>query len=333
MKKKILYTLALAIFVLGAINYRWVVYVAHLTKHQAKVIFFKESISNLLKKENLTLNERTALTNTLKLRAAIEKLYGIKNSKSYTSYYNLGREALGYNITIAPALSLTPESFHFWPIGSFSYLGFFDKKYAEAWAKKYRDEGYDVHLSEIGGYSTLGWFEDPLYSSQLKWGDINLAHLLAHEIAHERLYFKNNTELSEMLASFIEQKAAPDAMKLTQLWREEDKKNAIFKARRKRLMQKLLSLREELQQLYTSSLDDTQKLNKKKKLIDTVEKEIEQKRDYYSVKGRIEINNASLAQLKRYTPHSPVFEEIFSACLKKDKAHVYPCWFSEVEKL
>ncbi|HRP70116.1 MAG TPA: aminopeptidase [Turneriella sp.] len=332
MKKKII-TIFVALFTfLLIVNFRWIIYLGHLAKHQAKVILFKERIVDRLKKNNLDPKERNALTNTLKLRAALEQLYEIKNSKSYTAYYALGRDALGYNITVASALSLKPESFHFWPIGSFAYLGFFDKEYAETWAKKYHDKGYDVHLAEIGGYSTLGWFEDPLYSSQLKWGTFNLAHLLAHEIAHEKLYIKNNTELSEMIASFIEKKAAPDAMRVAQLWHGEDKKASLFKKRRNELVTKLLSLREKLQQLYASSLNDIQKLNRKKEWITILKKEIEQKRDYYFVKGSIEINNASLAQIKRYTPNSPMFEKIFDACLEKDKAHVYSCWFSAVEK-
>ena len=134
-KKKIALGFFALLLLLGIINRRWVVYLLHLAKHQAKVVLYKEKISERLKRADLPPAERAALEATTRIRATAEVLYGLQRSTSYQSLFELGRKELGFNITIAPALSLRPESFHFWPIGSFDYLGFFDKAYADAWGR------------------------------------------------------------------------------------------------------------------------------------------------------------------------------------------------------
>src|SRR6478735_4003777 len=99
-KKKILLgcTLVLAMFL--GLNHRWVAYLAHLAKHQYRVIFYKEKISERLKRPNLADEERRILNMTLSIRKFAELSYGLTNSTSYQSYYDLGRKALGFNITV-----------------------------------------------------------------------------------------------------------------------------------------------------------------------------------------------------------------------------------------
>lgn len=331
-KKKILLVIFLVLGVFMIINRRWVAYLVHLAKHQAKVVFYKERIADRLKRADLSVAERQALQTTLRIRQTVEKLYGLTASKSYQSYYDLGRKELGFNITVAPALSLRPESFRFWPIGSFDYLGFFDEAYANAWADEYRKRGFDVHVSAIGGYSTLGWFEDPLYSSQLDWGEAGLAYLLSHEIAHEKLYFDGDTAFSELLASFIEVKAGRDY--LASVGRPvNDTQVAEKRRRRKELTTSLLELRESLDKVYASAAPDAEKLERKKKLIADFNSMLKSRADYFGITAFTEINNASLAQLHRYSPQGKAFENLYQACRKSQNETAYACWFRELEKL
>jgi predicted aminopeptidase len=331
-KKKILLAILLLLGVFAAINHRWVVYVGHLAKHQFRVVFYKEKISDRLKRPNLSDEERRTLNMTLSIRRFAELSYGLTNSTSYQSYYDLGRKELGYNITVAPALSLKPESFRFWPIGSFDYLGFFDQVYAQAWADEYRKKGFDVHLAEIGGYSTLGWFEDPLYSSQLSWGEYGLARLLAHEIAHEKLYFKDDTTFSELLASFIEVKVAREY--LVSVGRPAaDSQIAEKRRRREELNTALLELRTNLENLYASRATNEEKLRQKEKLIADFNNMLKGRAEYFGIKVFTEINNAFLAQFHRYTPQGKAFEGLFENCRKTAPKDIYGCWFGGLTKL
>lgn len=330
-KKKLTLGALVLVCSIAAINLRWLGYVGHLAKHQLKVVFYKEKISERLKQPGLAPAEKQALEATLKIRSFAETAYGIKNSKSYTYYYALGRPELGFNITAAPALSLKPESFHFWPIGSFDYLGFFDRDYALDWAQKYRDRGFDVHVSLIGGYSTLGWFEDPLYSSQVAGGEYELASLIAHEIAHERLYFSGDTTFSELLASFVGEKLAADYFAAA--GKKITESAAAREQRYSELSDLILLLRQDLEKLYASPLGDAEKLAQKAKRIAEFSERLRERRAYFRLKRIPEINNALLAQYHRYTPRSEAFEKLFKECKIAENQSVYVCWFKKLEEL
>ncbi len=339
-KKKILLIIAVGIATLLGVNHRWVGYLAHLAKHQYRVILYKEKITERLKRPNLSEEERRILNMTLSIRKFAELSYDLKNSTSYQSYYDLGRKELGFNITVAPALSLKPESFRFWPIGSFDYLGFFDRAYAESWASTYREKGFDVHLSEIGGYSTLGWFEDPLYSSQLSWGEYGLARLLGHEIAHEKLYFRDDTTFSELLASFIERKLALDYL-IAQGRKIPSEAEIRERRRRAETFADLIAeIKKELEQVYSSALADKEKLERKRQIISKLRKNLEKRKDDFSTFAAAhelsqlrEINNATLVQFHRYSAQGKAFELLYEGCKKLSPQSIYTCWFGELAKL
>ncbi|MFP3526496.1 aminopeptidase, partial [Pantoea sp. SIMBA_072] len=71
-----------------------------------------------------------------------------------------------------------------------------------------RQDGLDVYLGGVEAYSTLGWFDDPILSSMVGWGDERLATLIFHELAHQRFYVQDDTEFNESFASFVEQEGS-----------------------------------------------------------------------------------------------------------------------------
>ncbi len=338
LKKKIALGFLVIVITLGAINFSWVGYVAHLARHQAGVIFGKEKIAERLQSPTLDANEKNLLQETLKIRAFLEKAYGLQNSKSYRYFYDLKRNYLGFNITVVPRFSLKPEAFHFWPIGSFDYLGFFDLNLAESWAERYRKKGYDVYLSEIGGYSTLGWFEDPLYSTQLKGRAVGLVLLLAHELAHEKLYFKNDTMFSELLASFIERKAARAYLIATGRKVASEKEKEAYALLVKTFSARVDKLKMELEALYNLSIADTEKLHKKEQLLavfrewlvghKTLRQKIPAARELAAIK---DLNNAVLVQFHRYNPMRTQFSTVYEKCEKV--AQPFGCFFDALAPL
>jgi len=282
--------------------------------HQVRVIVASELISERVLRHDISATEREKLLLTQNIRKFVEEKYDIPNSKSYSKYYNLSRKALGWNITIAPELSLKPESFDFFPLGSFDYLGFFSEPLIKEWAARYEKLGFDVYISEIGGYSTLGWFEDPLYSTQLDSSEYGLARLLSHEIAHEKLYFKNDTTFSELLASFIETKLANDYV--IAMGKKRPPPRQMYER------DLILEARQTLAKLYASNISDEIKRARKQEILSSL------KRELGSVS--ITLNNASLAQFHRYTPKYQKFETTFAAC---DDSEKYRCWFKKLFEL
>ena len=54
-------------------------------------------------------------------------------------------------------------------------------------------------------YSTLGYFDDPVLNTMLDGGEEYIASVLFHELAHQKLYVKDDSELSEAFATAVEE--------------------------------------------------------------------------------------------------------------------------------
>ena len=327
----------MGVVLVAVLNLHWITYVLHLARHQVSVVFDKKNISEILLRSNLESGLRKKLELTLQIRAYVENKYQMQNSQSYLTLHDIGRNYLGYNITVTGEFSLEPEAFSFWPIGSFQYLGFFNKDLAEVWAAKYRARGFEVYLSEIGGYSTLGWFKDPLFSTQLKWSDYALARLIGHEIAHEKLYISGDTEFNEMLASFIERKIARDFSifkgenPLLFSPAQQKKNTALVKD----FFSHVLETRKELEHIYAMPITDNEKriqkyeqMQKLQTWLHANKKQLSFIHVAHELMDAARLTNAMLVQFHRYNPQSVAFEIVFEKCTGN-----YPCWFEAISVL
>src|SRR5437868_3811642 len=64
--------------------------------------------------------------------------------------------------------------------------------------------GFDVAVDGVPAYSTLGRFADPVLSSMLGYGDDELAATIFHELAHQLLYVRDDSQFNEAFASTVE---------------------------------------------------------------------------------------------------------------------------------
>jgi len=96
------------------------------------------------------------------------------------------------------------ESITWWfPIvGRVPYLGYFSKADRDSKASELRTEGYDVYETGVGAYSSLGWFDDPIYSPMLRRSEADFAHLIFHELTHRTLWIRGSVEFNENLAEY-----------------------------------------------------------------------------------------------------------------------------------
>ena len=88
-------------------------------------------------------------------------------------------------------------------LGTVSYKGFFNIEKAKAEENILKQQGLETSLDEVAGWSTLGWFQDPILSNMLKRYPGSLANLIIHELTHGTLYVKDNVDFNENLASFV----------------------------------------------------------------------------------------------------------------------------------
>ena len=139
------------------------------------------------------------------IRAFASRELGLPDNGSYTKYTDLGRPFVVWNVFATPALSLRPRQWCFPVAGCVNYRGYFREEDARTEAAKIRAEGDDVHVSGVPAYSTLGWFDDPVLSSFVRWPDTEVARLIFHELAHQVLYVKDDTAFNESFAVAVEE--------------------------------------------------------------------------------------------------------------------------------
>ena len=108
----------------------------------------------------------------------------LPDNASYTTYADLGRRFAVYNVFAAPKFSVDPKAACFPVTGCVAYRGFFAEKEAQQHADKLRAAGFDVYVGGVLAYSTLGWFDDPLLSTFIRYPDAQVARLVFHELAH-----------------------------------------------------------------------------------------------------------------------------------------------------
>jgi predicted aminopeptidase len=137
-------------------------------------------------------------------RFAVEELQ-LPNNDSYTSYVALDRSYVVWNVVAAPEFSVEPERWCFPFAGCVAYRGFFDRTVAERFERELAARGLDTYGGGSSAYSTLGYFADPVLSTMIAGGEQYIASLLFHELAHQKLYVKDDSEFSEAFATVIEE--------------------------------------------------------------------------------------------------------------------------------
>jgi len=150
-----------------------------------------------------------ALKNTLTRiatmrRFAVDEL-GLPSNDSYTSYVALDRPYVVWNVVATQEFSVDPQRWCFPFAGCVAYRGYFDKAAADRFAAELATDGLDVHSGGSTAYSTLGYFDDPVLSTMVNGGDQYVASLLFHELAHQKLYVKDDSEFSEAFAMIVEE--------------------------------------------------------------------------------------------------------------------------------
>ncbi|MBT8443064.1 MAG: aminopeptidase [Gammaproteobacteria bacterium] len=129
---------------------------------------------------------------------------GLPDNGSYRLYADTGRAYVVWNVVAAPEFSLEPRTWCFPVAGCISYRGYFDEENARRFASGLAGDGDDVFVGGVAAYSTLGRFEDPILNTMIGYSDYQLAGLIFHELAHQRIYVKDDSTFNEGFASFVE---------------------------------------------------------------------------------------------------------------------------------
>lgn len=147
---------------------------------------------------------RAKLALAREIREFASRELGLPDNGSYRRYADLGRPYVVWNVVAAEEFSTRAVESCFPVVGCVTYRGYFGEADARAHAEALREKGLDVQVSGIPAYSTLGWFDDPLLSTFIRYPEAELARLVFHELAHQVVYLKGDTIFNESFAVAVE---------------------------------------------------------------------------------------------------------------------------------
>ncbi|MFG6430603.1 aminopeptidase [Roseateles sp. LYH14W] len=132
----------------------------------------------------------------------------LPENNSYRRYADLGRPAAVWNVIAAPEFGMSLKTWCYPIMGCAGYQGWFDLKRAQAQADALKAEGWEAQVQAIPAYSTLGWSRllggDPLLNTFIRYAEGELAAMIFHELAHQRVYASDDTGFNEAYASAVE---------------------------------------------------------------------------------------------------------------------------------
>jgi predicted aminopeptidase len=147
---------------------------------------------------------RTRLEAARDIRDFAVRDLGLPDNGSYRNYADLGRPFAVWNVVAAAEFSTKPRLWCFPVAGCVAYKGWYDERDAERLAAELRADGFDALVHGVPAYSTLGWFDDPLLSSFLRYPRAEVARLVFHELAHQVAYASGDSAFNEAFATAVE---------------------------------------------------------------------------------------------------------------------------------
>jgi predicted aminopeptidase len=328
---KILKRIALAflaiILVLAGIYWELLVYGIRQGKGQLHIIWNAQPVEEVLKDPAFpdSLKSKLYLIEEVR-RYAIDSL-GLKDTDNYKTLYDQKGEEIMFVVTACEPFRLKPKEWKFPILGSVPYKGFFEKEKAIALRDELNKEGWDTSIRNPGGWSTLGWFTDPILSKMLERTEGDLANLIIHEMVHATIFIKDSIDFNENLASFIGDRGAEKFLQFKygrtsaeyENYIQEDKDFVIY-------IDHMIRGTEVLDSLY-KSMNESQSIEEKKKLKQTCIERIVFSMDTLSLvlnekpsdrfKTRLP-NNTYFMNIRRYQSKQDSFWDEYKSTFHED---------------
>ncbi|MCB1734722.1 MAG: aminopeptidase [Gammaproteobacteria bacterium] len=292
-------------------------YYAQAVNGQLWVLSARKPVQALIDDPATSSARRARLRTALAARSFASTELGLPDNDSYRVFSDLKRSYVVWNVVATPPLSLSPRQSCFPITGCLSYLGWFSRERAEAYADARRAAGDDVFSGPVDAYSTLGWFDDPLLNTMLAWDEADMVAIVFHELAHQRVYIADDSAFNESYATTVERVGMrrwlsvkdPEAYRN---WRDSKRRDARVRAL-------LRETRDALHRVYTSSLDRSAKQVAKRDLLDQARARYRGLRGEPGWDRRYDawfgerLNNALLAVIDTYHRWVPAFEAMLRA--------------------
>jgi len=304
---------------------------------QVSILAKRQGIDKLLAAQDTPDELKTRLQLVQELLQFAERELDLPVGRQFSSYVDVQRPFVVWNVFATPEFSLQPLSWCYPIAGCVSYRGYFREQAALAQRDKLQAEGNDVYVGGVSAYSTLGWFNDPLLSTVIRRQPHQLASLLFHELAHQVVYVRDDTNFNESFATAVElaglQRWLASNMDAGTVQNVLDERTAE-QQRRIEFVVLVQTAVADLDVLYRSGAEATVMREGKQRRIEALREEYAQLKQAWGGHGDYDqwfsqsLNNAQLSTVATYNRLVPAFLAILQNC-----ADELPCLYTEVQAL
>src|ERR1700722_9176249 len=309
-------------------------YVMQAANGEWQVMRARKPIDKVLKDPNTPQTLRDTLTEVSAARQFASRELKLPDNRSYRTYADVHRSYVVWNVVAAPEFSVRPKQWCFPIAGCVAYRGYFSEKRARSFASDLSKRGFDVTLDGVPAYSTLGKFADPVLSTMLPYGPDELAAIIFHELAHQLLYVKNDTQFNEAFATTVENTGLERWLTLNG-HADQIRRYRKDSTREREYIDMFAGTRAQLARLYASGLPVAQMRARKAETFAALAAEIEDLEKRQGVKSsgydawiNEGLNNARLASEANYYDCVPGFERLLA-----EQDNDLPRFYSAARKL
>jgi len=291
-------------------------YLSKLGWHQSFITFQSISVQEILMEEVLEDEAKEKIRFMLEVKRYGEERLGLKRTGNYTKYFEVNRPVL-HVITGAEKDRLELHHWNFPIIGNVTYKSFFTPEGVQREKRILEGKGYDTYLQQAAAYSTLGWLKDPIFSTMLKWDKPTLANITLHEMAHTTIYFKDETDLNEQLATFIGNQGAINFLSEKYGPGSREVALAIDYQKDDLLFAKWIEeAYRRLSEFYSQPISKEEKLKGREEIFGSIQEKFVKlqgqfKTDCYKGFEKTKLNNAVLMAHRRYLYRPDRFEALY----------------------
>jgi predicted aminopeptidase len=285
---------------------------------QYQIFARRQPIEKLIARDDTPSELRQRFKLVLQLRHFAQKQLDLPADGHYLKYADLQRKHVVWNVYAAPELSLEQKTWWYPVVGKLKYRGYFSESAATIYAGKLQRQCWDVYVSGVDAYSTLGWFKETLLNTFIKDQEADFAETIFHELAHQRVFISGDTDFNEAFATLVGQEGARRWLRArgdtnaieeyAVVLRREDDFVCLVQAARARL-----------KAVYESQQSDASKRAAKAQIIDTLRQEYQElKKRWGGYSGydrwfSKSLNNAQLNTVATYHDLMPGFERLLAA--------------------
>jgi predicted aminopeptidase len=293
------------------------VYYAQTISGQLEILSKRRPVEEVLNDPATPAQTKHQLELVQRLRDFASRELLLPDNRSYRTYADLERPFAVWNVFAVPELSLEPKKWCFIVAGCVPYRGYFARDQAEQFAASLKQDGYDTYIGGVLAYSTLGWFNDPLLNTFINRSEADLAGLLFHELAHQKIYVSSDSTFNESFATVIELEGVTRWFEQGGNAKEAEAYRLKIR-RREEFTALVLRHRARLKKIYDSALSDAEKRAAKAKVFE------ELRDDYAKLKSgwngyaafdnwfKQHLNNARLAAIGLYSQYVAAFQALLA---------------------